>query len=561
MYAHYVLLLGQEPAKADAALKRLAALQDNNPNSKTYGEFAMAEGVNAPATGESAATEYTVLDLAQVMLHYGEKLSPDVHDLMVERLTSALKAIQRAQRAPDLSSIFLMNAIDELLVGEILRDQRAITSGTAKLTQFLGVMRSRGIQEYNSSNQSAMQLAVLLVGQNYSRVPEARRLIDPMLQFVWSTVAGNVVPGRGTMGGPQSRSTDFIYGIGSIDTFTFLEGIRDTPPYLTPFSDGLRALVNILEDGFRPDEKIKSLAQGERVIRQRWGGVPGMDRYFYVTNDYAIGSSSASATFYDRKLVAEFTTPRLIPAIWVVPDPFDSPFGQIRDKKTGQLRHPQHFVEQLTAVQEKNTMLAIMNLRTDVRGKLVPSVATNIMFPAAVDEVLLDGRRVAMDKPFETNVTTNSTVIVREGTGAVAFRLFQIDGMDDQRPVLQLKWDANQFGSARLAGYHYRAPQNTRRPPPEQNIRAGVFMIADRVAGPEELQKFIERVNALKLEQTGGPTDAVWSAKLTDGERVLEAGLNLNTGAITMRRVNGQEFTPTAFKLNDRDLAAEMLGY
>jgi hypothetical protein len=202
-----------------------------------------------------------------------------------------------------------------------------------------------------------------------------------------------------------------------------------------------------------------------------------------------------------------------------------------------------------------------MNLRTDVRGKLVPSVATNIVFPATVDEVLLDGRRVAMDKPFEANATTNSTVIVREGTGAVAFRLFQIDGMDDQRPVLQLKWDANQFGSARLVGYHYRAPQNVRRPPPEQNIRAGVIMIADRVSGPEELQKFIERVNGLKLEQTGGPTDAVWSAKLTDGERVLEAGLNLNTGAITARRVNGQEYTPTVFKLNDRDLAAEMLGY
>ena len=222
---------------------------------------------------------------------------------------------------------------------------------------------------------------------------------------------------------------------------------------------------------------------------------------------------------------------------------------------------PQHFVEQLAAVQEKNTLLALMNLRQDVKGKLVPSVATNIVFPAAVDEVLLDGKRVSMDKPFEMNVTTNSTLIVREGTGAVAFRLFQIDGIDDQQPLMQLKFDANTFGSARLVGYHYRAPQNVRRPPPEQNIRAGVIMLADRVAGPEDLQKFVERVTALKLEQTGGPTDPVWNAKLTDGERVLEAGLNLNTGTIVTRKVNGQEYMPTVFKVNDRDLAAELLGY
>jgi hypothetical protein len=251
----------------------------------------------------------------------------------------------------------------------------------------------------------------------------------------------------------------------------------------------------------------------------------------------------------------------LLPAIWVVPDPFDSPYGQIRDKKTNQLRHPQHYVEQIAAVQEKNSLLALMNLRHDVRGKMVPSVATNVMFPASVDEVLLDGQRVPMDKAFEMSVSTDSTLIVREGTGAVAIRLFQIDGMDNQRPVVQLKWEANQWGSARLVGYHYTAPAGARRPPNEQNIRAGVMMLAERVAGPEDLQKFMQRVNDVKIEQTGGPTDQVWSAKLTDGERVLEAGLNLNTGAIVTRRVNGQEYQPVVFRVNDRDLVAEYLGY
>ncbi|CAN5391666.1 hypothetical protein BH09PLA1_BH09PLA1_12840 [soil metagenome] len=558
LYAHYVFVLEQDPAKAEAALTRLLALQDNNPKSRTYGEFAASEGASAPdETG--AVTEYTVLSLVQVMLRYSEKLKPELRDELTERLKPALAAIQRENRVPDLSSVFLMNAVDELLVGELLRDPKAISSGTAKLTQFLGVMRSRGIQEYVASNQTAMQLSCLLIAQNYTRQPEARRLLDPIVKFLWSQVAANVVPGRGSMGGPQSRCTDFIFGIGAIDCFTFLEGLRDTPPYLVPFGDGLRALMNIMENGWRPDDSVRRLAFGERVVRQRWGALPGMDRYFYVTNDYAIGSSSAPASFYDRKLTAEFTTPRLLPAIWVVPDPFDAPYGQIRDRKTGQFRHPQHFVEQIAAVQEKNSVLAIMNLRQDVKGKMVPSVATNVVFPAAVDEVLLDGKRVPMDKAFEMRATTDSILVVREGTGAVAIRLFQIDGMDGDPPVLQLKFDANQGGVARLVGYHYRPATEPRRPPPEQNIRAGVMMLADRVAGPEDLQNFLARARNAKIEQSGD--ELTWRAKLTDGERVLEAGLNLKTGAILERKINGQEYQPVVFRVNDRDIAAELLGY
>ena len=307
------------------------------------------------------------------------------------------------------------------------------------------------------------------------------------------------------------------------------------------------------------DRMIRSaLALGERIVRQRWGGQPGADRYFYVTDDYALGSSSASASYYDRKLTAEFTSPRLLPAIWVVPDPFDAPFGQIREKN-GALRHPQHFVEQIAAVQEKNTLLALMNLRQDVKGKILPSIATNVVFPAKVDEVLLDGKRLPMDKAFEMNVTTDSILIVREGTGVVAIRLFQIDGMDDRKPVLQLKFDANEIGVARLVGYHYQNPVPTRRPLPEQNVRAGVMMLADKVTTPDELEKFVERARNARIEQSGD--NITWLTKLTDGDRVLEAGLNLQTGNIISRKVNGEEYLPVVFRVNGRDIADELLGY
>ena len=238
LYAHYVLALGGDPAKAEAALKRLSALQDKNPNSKSYGEYMTAEGV---ALGDGGAvTEFTALPMVQIMLRYGDKLSPELRQDLADQLTIALKAIQRQDRRPDLSNVFLINTVDELLIGELMRDEKAINSANAKLTEFIGVALLRGIQEYVSPNQTGMQLAAVLIGHNYTRQPESRRLLDPLMKFLWSQVAANTVPRRGMLGGPHARDTDFIWGLGTVDSFLFLEGLRDQPPFNPLFSDGLR---------------------------------------------------------------------------------------------------------------------------------------------------------------------------------------------------------------------------------------------------------------------------------------------------------------------------------
>ena len=53
----------------------------------------------------------------------------------------------------------------------------------------------------------------------------------------------------------------------------------------------------------------------------------------------------------------------------------------------------------------------------------------------------------------------------------------------------------------------------------------------------------------------------VWRAKLVDRDTTLEAALDLQNGAIVTRKVNGADYTPVAFKVNDRDLAGELLGW
>jgi hypothetical protein len=207
-----------------------------------------------------------------------------------------------------------------------------------------------------------------------------------------------------------------------------------------------------------------------------------------------------------------------------------------------------------------------MSLRGELKNvqQLPATVGTNIIVPLGAEQVLLDGKTVVPngEKPFELPASLNSVVIVREGTGAVALRLFAADGIVGQKPVVQLKYDGNPFGAARLVAYHYRSgasgPGAPRvKLPDDQQVRVGVMYLGARCASPEALAALINRVNEVKIEQNDD--GRTWRGKLTDGQTVLEAALDLERGNILSRKVNGEDYQFPVFKVNDRDLAAEYL--
>ncbi len=565
-YAHYVLALDQDPAKAEAALKRLLALQDTNPKSPTCGEFAPAEGASIESVaGEGGApgavTEVTVLPLIQIVLNYGGKISPEMKQQLTDSLKLALPAIRGHRFQLDLSNVYIQQAVDILLIGELVRDPKAIGEGQSKLTDFVTIARSRGIEEYVTPQYFPALINALSVARLYTLQPEARKIIDPALKFVWAQVSANVVPRRGQLGGPHSRELDFVFGMGGIDAYLFLEGMRNVTPLLPPFSDGLRAYTNFVEGGWRPDDYVRALADGERIVRMRFGAGAGRDRYFYVTDDYAIGSASATASAYDRKLTFEFCAVQPLPAVWIVADPFDAPYGHVRNR-AGQQLHPSHIVEQLAAVQERNVMLALMNLRAGVRGAAFPSVATDLVFPCECDDVLLNGAKIATGKPFEMNLKADSTLLIRKGPGALVVRFFDVDGVAGQQPVAQLKFDGNPYNVARLVYYQYRAQTNPPRPlAGDAPVRVGVMFLAERVKSAEEVAALLDRANKVFNGLQHATSGNVWSAKLVvDSNTTLEASLDLQSGAIT-RKVNGADFAPSVFKVNDRDLTTEILGF
>ena len=245
----------------------------------------------------------------------------------------------------------------------------------------------------------------------------------------------------------------------------------------------------------------------ERVVQSRWDTDPNRTRYNYVTPDFAIGSAGGGDYGAQDKMIGvELASPKKLPVLAIMPDATDSPYG--KEKTLDKSGHPKptHLPMRPVCVQEKGTVLAMLDL--DTSG--VPetrSIATNVLLPAAADAITLDGRRVSTAAEFEQPAPPDSVVGVREGNAGVAIRVFHADGLGGQKAAVVLKADAAGLkeGVARLAVYHYRGeprafgkaggPSGDKggKGQPDTHVRVGLLIVAGRCATDGDFQALVRR--------------------------------------------------------------------
>ena len=88
---------------------------------------------------------------------------------------------------------------------------------------------------------------------------------------------------------------------------------------------------------------------------------------------------------------------------------------------------------------------------------------------------------------------------IRVGTGALAAKIFVVDGAGGQLPKLQLKSDevGIEFGAMRLVAYHFTADAPTNlTSASDSHVRLAALLVADSVADARGLTELTARVAA-----------------------------------------------------------------
>jgi hypothetical protein len=545
----------QDFAKAQALLEHLFTLQAMDPASKSYGSVLWQE--NHPEISDANAIEFTSMALGPLFLRYSGKFTPEFQAAAKPHLQAAVVAMLRHNVPVAYTNIFFMRFENLILLGEYLHDPSAVAQGVAFMDQWIQFTRENGISEFDSSVYSGVQTNV--VHDLYSNVqdPAIKAKVKVILDYLWTDFSANFFAPRQEICGPSSRTYSFVSHDYNVNGHLYLGGLETKPPLAVQIlsEDGM-TWANGTWDKYRPAAKILALGSVPvRIVEQRWGSLPGMDRYNYITPDFSIGSASRFYGEQDRLVAIHLATAKPMPVITVVPDAFDSPYGNVVKLEKGGHRKIRHLKYLISAVQEKGSLLALYDLAPGLKGQPQSSISTSVLLPLDADELCVNGQPVTWND-LGISVPAGATVGVRVGQTAVAVRIFHADAMKTDGAVsFWLKADGKKLHAGRLVAYHSDGSDSFTS---VTTLRSGVLLLTATCADSKAFQSFLARAAQWTFLESS--KNGMWQVNATppakSGRPVLTASLGPDgTGP---RSVDGKETTPVLLSVNGMDWASEI---
>ncbi len=443
------------------------------------------------------------------------------------------------------NNMYYMGMVNGILFGEIAGDGDATRHGYRLLENWLAYAQAADLHEFSSPTYYWVQINALYMGHLYARRPGARRIFSALLDHTWADVCANYFAPAQVISGPHSRDYDFLFGHGALGTHLYAQGLPGMTHMVCEDADShceradnaqnVFALLNMMHaagdgdgdgDGYVVPAAIFNLTRAPvREVSGRFVGqrvdANGMQaafahRYNYVARgQYSIGSASQDyitnthSKYYpcpqskllDIELGPErpVNMSRPLPAIVLVPDYLDAPYGHLHEPTTDKASH---LAFHPGMVQRRNVLLATTAINTldtldgfqldsnasAPRGDRWNGVSTSLTLPAAAGTVWIQPSQEPLLQPepftvptvpFARRVNVGDTVGLAVGRGAVAIRVFVLDASAQQRrrrarggawppslpssppspPLLQLKGDVEglALGAIRLVGYHFNS--------------------------------------------------------------------------------------------------------
>lgn len=559
------------------------ALAMGIPNAVPKAEYYMARAFGAQlssgsfpwyvnsATPDANGTEFAAMPLAVIFSRYQPMLDGTFVSYAMPHLQSALTAIMPQNPGTGYTNIATMQAMNEILLGQIVGSGTGQSKGLSDLNTWItssGGIQPNGIAEYDSPTYSMIDFINLAQGYNNLNPTNAAHCgaqLKGALDFVSFDLCVNYIDGyTGSIAGAASRDYTFTVGDDAVGHFYYYAGLRPELPFFQPFDDGMEIIPNVMEGGYLPSAAIAGIGAGmpTRAIVQKVGAPVGnvnigKDRYTYITPDFAIGSTSRFYSFDDKQISAAFVTSAPTSQINVVYDNNDNPYGTVLGAEPGTgLTKPLHLENSPVTIQAGGTILSMSNLYPQfaLNSGSYNSLATDFTFPMNADALYLDGNLIT---GTNTIMATGTSVFgVQKGNAVVAIRLFAMDGYNGYTPAVYVKFDGQELVSnqnpnvplpdtGRLVVYQYVGPYVT--PSGTTSLRSGFVMAGSTITSGSDAVAFLNQVASAPLSST--VTSGTWSASITLSGTTLAAQASVPNGNMISRTVNGRGYVPQIYTI------------
>jgi len=210
-YAIALLDTGDEELKgrAEAILRKLISLQDQDPQSKTYGIWSwfLEEPLDKMAPPDWNWADFCGVQLLQVALDHRARLPADLMAGVDAAIQHAARSIQKRNVGPGYTNIAIMGTYVTFVAAELydIADLRDYAHNRLrKFHQY--TLHHGGFTEYNSPTYTVVALTELGRLRLHVRDAAAAKLVEDLYRLAWEEIAHHFHAPTRQWGGPHSRT-------------------------------------------------------------------------------------------------------------------------------------------------------------------------------------------------------------------------------------------------------------------------------------------------------------------------------------------------------------------
>ncbi len=194
--------------RAELVLRRVIALQDQDPNSPTYGIWSwfLEEPLDKMSPPDWNWADFCGTQLLQVALDHRDRLPPDLQQKVKDSILHAARSIVRRNVGPGYTNIALMGTYVTLVAGERFNVPELADYGRKRLQRFYDYTHEKGsFTEYNSPTYTIVAIGEISRMIQHVRDPSSQQLLKKLNTFAWRHVAHHFHPPTKQWAGPHSR--------------------------------------------------------------------------------------------------------------------------------------------------------------------------------------------------------------------------------------------------------------------------------------------------------------------------------------------------------------------